>query len=82
VGYNQEYLGTDLKTQISEARVKHDFNSNWHLVVGALNQDATRNINTQVNNLTSNSGAYTSSMGSTFAPRFVITSDTPISTAL
>jgi iron complex outermembrane recepter protein len=76
VGYNQEYLGTDLKTQTSVARVKHDFSSNWHLVVGALNQDATRNINTQVNNLTSNSGAYTSSMGSTFAPRFVITSDT------
>jgi iron complex outermembrane recepter protein len=76
VGYNQEYLGTDLKTQISVARVKHDFDSNWHLVVGALNQDATRNINTQVNNLKSNSGNYTSSMGSTFAPRFVITSDT------
>jgi iron complex outermembrane receptor protein len=75
-GYNQEYLGTDLKTQISTARVKHDFDSNWHLIVGALNQDATRNINTQVNNLTSDSGAYTSSMGSTFAPRFVITSDT------
>jgi iron complex outermembrane receptor protein len=75
-GYNQEYLGTDLKTQTSVARIKHDFNSNWRLVVGALNQDATRNINTQVNNLTSNSGAYTSSMGSTFAPRFVITSDT------
>ena len=76
VGYNQEYLGTDLKTQISIARLKHDLSSNWHLVVGVLNQDATRNINTQVNNLTSNAGAYTSSMGSTFAPRFVITSDT------
>jgi iron complex outermembrane recepter protein len=76
VGYNQEYLGTDLKTQTAVARVKHDFNSDWHLVVGVLNQDATRDINTQVNNLTSNAGAYTSSMGSTFAPRFVITSDT------
>ena len=75
VGYDQEYLGVDLKTQISEARIKHDFDSNWHLVAGILNQDATRNINTQVNNL-SNTGAYTSSMGATFAPRFVITSDT------
>ena len=75
-GYDQEYLGTDLKTQIGIARVKHEFDSNWHLVAGILNQDATRNINTQVNNLTSNAGAYTSSMGSTFAPRFVITSDT------
>jgi iron complex outermembrane recepter protein len=75
-GYDQEYLGTDLKTQISVARIKHEFDSNWHLVVGLLNQDATRNINTQVNNLTANAGTYISSMGSTFAPRFVITSDT------
>jgi iron complex outermembrane receptor protein len=75
-GYDQEYLGTDLKTQISLARVKHEFGSNWHLVMGLLNQDATRNINTQVNSLNSNAGTYTSSMGSTFAPRFVITSDT------
>ncbi|HEX4151741.1 MAG TPA: TonB-dependent siderophore receptor [Steroidobacteraceae bacterium] len=76
VGYGQSYLGTDLRTETSTARIKHDFNSDWHLVVGGLNQDATRNITTPVNNLTSNSGAYTSSIGATFAPRFVITSDT------
>jgi iron complex outermembrane receptor protein len=76
LGYGQSYLGTDLRTEVSTARIKHDFNSDWHLVVGGLNQDATRNINTSVNNLTSNTGAYTSSMGATFAPRFVITSDT------
>jgi iron complex outermembrane recepter protein len=76
VGYGQSYLGTDLRTETSTARIKHDFNSDWHLVVGGLNQDATRNINTGVNNLTSNTGAYTTSMGATFAPRFVITSDT------
>jgi iron complex outermembrane recepter protein len=76
VGYGQSYLGTDLRTEISTARIKHDLNSDWHLVVGGLNQDATRNINTSVNNPTSNTGSYTSSMGSTFAPRFVITSDT------
>jgi iron complex outermembrane receptor protein len=74
-GYNQEYLGVDLKTQILVARFKQNFNSDWHLVAGILNQDATRNINTQVNNLTNNAGDYTSSMGATFAPRFVITSD-------
>jgi iron complex outermembrane receptor protein len=75
-GYNQDYLGTDLKTQISVVRLKQELSSNWHLVAGVLNQDATRNINTQVNNLTNNDGAYTSTMGATFAPRFVITSDT------
>jgi iron complex outermembrane receptor protein len=76
VGYDQEYLGTDLRTEIAIARLKHDFDSNWHLVAGVLNQDADRSITTQVNNLTSNAGAYTSSIGSGFAPRFVITSDT------
>lgn len=76
LGYGQSYLGVDMQTRISTARIKHDFNSDWHLVVGALNQDGTRNINTPVNNLSSNNGDYTSTMGSTFAPRFVITSDT------
>lgn len=76
VGYGQSYLGTDLHTETATARIKHDFDSDWHLVVGGLNQDATRNITTGVNNLTSNAGAYTTSLGSTFAPRFVITSDT------
>jgi iron complex outermembrane receptor protein len=76
VGYDQEYLGVDLKTQMSEARIKHDFGADWHLVAGILNQDGTRNIDTQVNNLTNNTSHYTSSMGATFAPRFVITSDT------
>jgi len=74
-GFDQEYLGTDLKTQTSVARLKQNINSNWRFVVGVLNQDATRNITTQVNNLTNNAGAYTSSIGATFAPRFVITSD-------
>ena len=76
VGYGQSYAGTELRTQTSSARIKQDFGSDWHLVAGILNQDATRNINTPVNNLTSNSGNYTSSFANGFAPRFVITSDT------
>jgi iron complex outermembrane recepter protein len=76
VGYGQSYAGVDLSTKIATARVKQDFGSDWHLVAGVLNQDASRNINTPVNNLTSNSGNYTSSFANGFAPRFVITSDT------
>ncbi|HEX3993438.1 MAG TPA: TonB-dependent receptor plug domain-containing protein, partial [Acetobacteraceae bacterium] len=76
VGFGQSYAGTELRTQTSSARTKQDFGSNWHLVAGILNQDATRNINTPVNNLTSNSGNYTASFANGFAPRFVITSDT------
>jgi iron complex outermembrane receptor protein len=76
VGYGQEYAGTDLRTQITMARLKQEFDSNWHLVLGGLNQDALRNINTPVNNLTSNTGNYVSSFANGFAPRFIITSDT------
>jgi iron complex outermembrane receptor protein len=76
VGYGQNYAGVDLLTRMGSARLKHDFDSDWHLVIGALNQDASRDINTPVNNLTTNSGNYTSSLANGFAPRFVITSDT------
>lgn len=76
IGYGQSYAGVDLRTKIATARVKQDFASDWHLVAGILNQDASRNINTPVNNLTSDSGNYTSSFANGFAPRFVITSDT------
>ena len=44
-------------------------------MVGILNQDAARNINTPVNNLTDNAGDYTSSFANGFAPRFIMTSD-------
>ncbi len=75
VGYGQTYAGVDLETRMGTVRLKHDFNSDWHLVVGALNQDASRDINTPVNNLKSNAGNYTSSFANGFAPRFVMTSD-------
>ncbi len=74
-GYGQNYAGVDLLTRMGSVRLKHDFNSDWHLVVGGLNQDASRNINTPVNNLTNNNGNYTSSLANGFAPRFIMTSD-------
>jgi iron complex outermembrane recepter protein len=76
VGYGQNYAGVDLLTRMGSVRLLHDFNSDWHLVVGGLNQDASRNINTPVNNLTNNNGNYTTSLGTGFAPRFIMTSDT------
>jgi iron complex outermembrane receptor protein len=75
VGYGQNYAGVDLLTRMGSVRLKHDFNSDWHLVAGALNQDASRDINTPVNNLTNNNGNYTSSLANGFAPRFIMTSD-------
>jgi len=77
-GYGQSFSGVDLTSQIGEVRVKHDFSSNWHLVVGALNQLSDRNINTAVNQLIDNQGDYKSYLGNSFsslAPRFHVISD-------
>ncbi len=76
VGYGQPYAGIDLRTRTASARIKHDFSEQWHFLVGVLNQDGFRVINTPVNNLTSDFGAYTSSFANGFAPRFIMASDT------
>ena len=74
-GIGQPYAGVYLRTTIGEARIKQGFGDNWHLVAGILNENVERNINTAVNNLTTNAGAYNTNFGSGFAPRFAITSD-------
>ncbi len=75
VGYGQTYAGVDMETYTGSLRLKYELNANWRLVAGVLNQDARRDINTPVNNLQNNAGAYKSSLANGFAPRFVITSD-------
>ena len=75
VGYGQEYAGVDMRTRTMSARFKQELSPHWHAVVGILNQDGARNINTPVNNLTDNSGSYTSSFANGLAPRFIMTSD-------
>jgi iron complex outermembrane recepter protein len=76
VGFGQSYAGVDLRTKMATARFKQELGSDWRLVVGILNQDGSRKINTPVNNLTNNGGGYTSSFANGFAPRFIITSGT------
>ena len=75
VGFGQSYAGVDLKNEIASVRLKQDLGSGWQLVLGVLDQGVDRNINTPVNNLTSNAGAYTSSLANGFAPFFGITSN-------
>lgn len=77
-GFGQSFSGVDLTSKIGELRVKHDFRSNWHLTVGALNQLSDRNINTAVNQLIDNTGGYKSYLANAFsslAPRFHVDSD-------
>lgn len=75
VGFGQPYAGVEMRTELGIARFRQQLNADWRLVVGVLHQDAFRDINTPVNNLTNNAGAYTSSFANGFAPRFVMLSD-------
>ncbi len=77
-GFGLSFSGVDLKSKIGELRLKHDFNSGWHLVVGALNQVSDRNINTAVNQFVDNNGNYRTFLANSFsslAPRFHVVSD-------
>ena len=71
-GFGQESSGLDLHTRITQGRVKHDFNSSWHLTAGAQFQKVDRDISTQVMALTSSTGTYNASLASGFAPRFTV----------
>ncbi len=77
-GFGQSFSGVDLKSQIGELRLKHEFSPRWHLVIGALNQVSDRNINTAVNQLIDNSGNFRTFLANSFsslAPRFHVVSD-------
>jgi iron complex outermembrane recepter protein len=75
IGFGQAYAGVNLTTQSTSARLLHDFSPNWHAMAGGLAQRLDRFIDTPVNNLTSNTGDYSTSLATGFAPRFGVESD-------
>jgi iron complex outermembrane receptor protein len=74
-GFGQPDAGLDLTTHIGELRVRHDISTNWHVSVGALDQLVSRDISTQVNALTDQTGKYTSALAIGFAPQFRVLSN-------
>jgi iron complex outermembrane receptor protein len=75
VGYGQPYAGVNLTTQSTGARYHYQVSPNWRLEAGALAQRLDRFIDTPVNNFTDNSGDYSASFATGFAPRFDTASD-------
>lgn len=57
-GYGQNWAGADLETLTASGRIKHDFNEDWHLVVGFLDQAARRDFFSVTNTLLDNQGTY------------------------
>ena len=62
-GYGQGWAGYELSTRTSSIRVKHDFNDDWHVTGGFLDQSAARIVNQVLNTLTDNSGDYKTTLG-------------------
>lgn len=77
VGYGQSYAGLGLTTDTSSARLKHDFNPDWHLTAGVLEQRADRMQWNITNVITNTAGDYSSRVGSAnpAATRFRVFSD-------
>jgi len=74
VGLGQEYAGNDLDTTTYSLRIKHDFNPDWHLIVGGLNQVANRDLRSVTNTLINDAGDYVSTIRSSAASRFEVDS--------
>jgi iron complex outermembrane receptor protein len=71
-GFGQPDSGLNLRTRITQGRVKHDFSTTWHLTSGLQFQRADRDISTQIMALTDSAGSYNASLASGFAPRFTV----------
>ena len=65
-GYGQDWAGADLTTRTASLRIKHDFNEDWHLVAGFLDQVADRKMFSVTNTFTNSTGNYKT----TFLPSF------------
>lgn len=57
-GYGQYWAGSHLTTRTASMRIKHDFNPDWHLTAGFLDQVANRDQHSVTNTLIDNNGNY------------------------
>jgi iron complex outermembrane recepter protein len=76
LGYGQPGAGTDLITNTGLVKVKHEINNDWNIEIGALYQDAVRNLFGITNTMTDNLGNYTVTKNFDAVPHFTIASNT------
>jgi iron complex outermembrane receptor protein len=75
LGYGQPGAGPDLVTDTGLVKVKHEINNDWNIEIGALYQDAVRNLFGITNTLTDNLGNYTVTKNFNAVPHFTIASN-------
>jgi iron complex outermembrane receptor protein len=57
-GLGQTWAGNHLTTRTASMKVKHDFNDNWHLTAGFLDQIANRDMFSVTNTFINSDGKY------------------------
>jgi iron complex outermembrane receptor protein len=75
VGFGQPGAGTDLITNTGLVKIKHELNNDWNIEMGALYQDAVRNLFGITNNFTDNFGNFTVTKNFDAVPHFTIASN-------
>lgn len=75
-GLGQRGAGTDLRSDMALAKVKHDFGNGWTFEVGALYENAIRNLWGITNTFTNDVGDYKVTKNFNAIPRYTILSNT------
>lgn len=75
-GLGQPGAGTDLRSDMVLAKLKHDFGNGWSLEIGALYENAIRNLWGITNTFTNDAGDYTVIKNFNAIPRYTILSNT------
>ena len=74
-GYGQKWAGHELYTNTESLRIRHDFNDNWHLTAGVLDQHAERGMLTVNNTMLDNNGNFRTSVSPGVPSAWEVTSN-------
>lgn len=74
-GLGQRGAGTDLRSDMALAKLKHDFGNGWSFQVGGLYENAIRNLWGITNTFTDDAGDYTVTKNFNAIPRYAIVSN-------
>jgi iron complex outermembrane receptor protein len=75
-GLGQRGAGTDLRSDMALAKLNHDFGNGWSLEIGALYENAIRNLFGITNTFVNDAGDYEVTRNFNAIPRYAILSNT------
>ncbi|MGH8128637.1 MAG: TonB-dependent siderophore receptor, partial [Gammaproteobacteria bacterium] len=75
-GFGQRGAGTDLRSDMALAKLKHDFGNGWTFEIGALYENAIRNLFGITNTFINDAGDFEVTKNFNAIPRYTILSNT------